>query len=314
MKKRTMRWTKLFALVVAVVMCVTVFPVTGGKASAEGSVSAAVATGHKVGAKDITPSQTANEVSAKATTKAITQPAPNYNGVFDVYSTYFFYSPFGGGNQNWHTSMYGLYWDPIYLQYSADGGKTWQTTGRMDYNGYTTASSIRFVIKGLRPNTKYVTRIYYGDGSYNPISPFRYTTTFVTGQPKAPKIKKVTVKAVKVKYHKHRVRGHYEFTAMGYPIWISSYTERYYTYKLKVTVKLKKKSTAPGMFIALSGVGSKYIAGKKKTYTATFTPYPNYRTKRPPKGMGKKTVSIATYRSRSWGGYSPLTSRKRKVR
>ena len=90
---------------------------------------------------------------------------------------------------------------------------------------------------------------------------------------------------------------------------------RYYTCNLKVTVKLKKKPGTKGLWITLhDGFGqTKWVKGNKKTYTATFKPYPNYFAKKP-KGHYKYKVTVQSGQSKSWGGYSPAWSKNKKLK
>ncbi len=256
---------------------------------------------------------------------------PTYKGVFNVYSNYFNYYPY-----NLTENQSGA----LYMEYKLANANTWQRTGKMQANQIKLKTEQGFAIKSLKANNKYNTRIrygtyvtyqkitpadfnmtladfqrvfgtsktYLGDGkSYFFGGPVLNTGTIKTGKAKKPAIKSVKVQAKNVKYHKNYVRGHYETTAMGSLIWISSYTERYYTCKYKVTIKLKKKPGTTGIW-----VNGKFLKGNKKKYTTTFTPYPNYFTKRPPKGQ-KVKVQIKSYQSKSYYGYSPTYSKKKKV-
>lgn len=258
---------------------------------------------------------------------------PTYNGIFNVYHNYFNYYPYNMYMANQSGALY--------MEYKPTTASSWARTGKMTANAIKLYIEQGFAISGLKSNTKYNTRIRYGayanykkltpadfgmtleqfqkifgttktcigdGGSYFFGGPVLNTTTIKTGKAKKPAIKSVKVKAVKIKYHKHRVRGHYETTAMGSLIWIRPYTERYYTCKHKVTIKLKKKPGTAGIW-----VNGKFLKGNKKKYTATFTPYPNYYTKRPPKGQ-KFRVKIRSYQSKSYYGFSPTYSKKKKVK
>ncbi len=228
--------------------------------------------------------------------------APNYNGKFYyVYSKYFDYFPFDFGKNLGGT---------LYLEYKKSGWKTWKRTGAMKANAIKLYMDQGFKISGLSPNKKYKTRIRYGtyvtystdyagDGkSYFFGGPVRNTTTIKTGMPKKPKVKSLKVKAVKVKRHKVK---HY-----GYYTGVYLYTEKYYTYKVKVTVKLKKKPGAKGLWI-----NGKFVKGNKKKYTVTL-PGSTYSSKKP---KGKKfTVAISSYKSKSYGGLSPLYKKVKKIK
>ena len=240
---------------------------------------------------------------------------PNSNGVFDVYSSYFNYYPYGS---------FGNSAGNLYMEYSANGGRSWQRSGYMKYNMITTASSQGYKIGGLRAKTTYRTRIRYGtyatylkdnggDGkSYFFGGPVLNTTTIKTGSSSKPKIKSVTLKATKVKYHKLRWPGYYNVVG-GSVFWHNSYVEKFYTAKVKVTVKLKKKPGTNGVFISLLGQ-TKWKKGNKKKYTVTFTPTYNYWVKNPRSGKYKLQVQVYSGQNSSWGGYSPVYSKKKKVR
>ena len=240
---------------------------------------------------------------------------PNSNGVFDVYSNYFNYYPYGSFGNSAGT---------LYMEYSANGGRSWQRSGYMKYNLITTASRQGYKIGGLMAKTTYLTRIRYGtyatyakdnggdDKSYFFGGPVLNTTTIKTGSASKHKIKSVELKATKVKYHKLRWPGYYNVVG-GSVFWHSSYVEKFYTAKVKVTVKLKKKPGTAGVFISLLGQ-TKWKKGNKKKYTVTFTPTYNYWVKNPHSGKYKLQVNVYSGQNSSWGGYSPVYSKKKKVR
>ena len=203
----------------------------------------------------------------------------------------------------------------LYLEYSSNGGKTWKRSGYMQKSLITLAIDQGFTQGGLKPNKKYKTRLRYGttatkvmDGSTGLLlGPALNTGTKKTGKKTKPPIKSVKVKAIKVKFHKHRVPGHYEWVGNSL-IWFKAYTEKYYTCKYKVIVKLKKKPGTKGIW-----VNGKFVKGNKKKYTVKFTPYPNYFVKKPPKGLKKVTVKIRSYQSKKYYGFSPMYKKKKKV-
>ncbi len=235
---------------------------------------------------------------------------PSYNGVFNVYSTNFNYYPY---------DLVSNQAGPLYMEYKPSKSSAWYRTGKMVANQIKLKLDQGFNMSGLKSDTVYNTRIrygsyvtyptdYLGDGkTYFFGGPVLNTTTIKTGKAKKPKIKSVKVKAIKIKYHKHRVAGHYYWTGYHY-VWIGPYTERYYTCKYKVTIKLKKKPGTKGIW-----VNGKYLKGNKKTYKTTFTPYPNYFTKKPPKKL-KYKVTIKSYQSKDYGGFSPAYSKTKKVK
>lgn len=228
---------------------------------------------------------------------------PNYNGRFYyVYSNYIDYYPFNFGC---NLGSYNLY-----MELSPNGGKTWSRTGYMKANAIKLYMDQGYTFRGLSANRNYKTRLRYGeyvtystdyagDGkSYFFGGPVRNLGTIKTGAAQKPKIKSIKVKAVKVKRHKVR---HY-----GYYTGVYLYTEKFYTYKLKVTVKLKKKPGTGGLWI-----NGKFAKGNKKKYTVTL-PGSSYSVKKP---KGKKfTVSVCSYQSSSYGGLSPLYQKKKKIK
>ncbi len=214
----------------------------------------------------------------------------NNPGAYQFYSKYFEY--YTGSN------YYGLDSScSLYMQYRKPG-KAWKTCGPMDsYKTYRKS--------GLTPNKKYKTRLFYAKSvSYNGrdylfsglsrgyVSPVK---SFKTGKNKKPPIKSVTVTAKNVK--KHKVRYYY------YGMYLGSRT--YYTYKLKVTVKMKKKPAAKGIVIA-----GKIAKGNKKSYSKTFG---TFLSSSSPRGK-KAIISVYSYQNKTWGGYSKLYKKTKKVR
>ena len=234
--------------------------------------------------------------------KKLPAATPTYNGVFEVYSTYFNYYPYNAAFEN--TGGMTIYGSnrKLFLEYSPDNGAHWTRTGYMSANFIKLATQQGFEISGLKPNTVYRTRIgYVGDGTY------LNTTTIRTGMASAPSVKSVTAKAVNVRYRKVR---HY-----GYYTGVYLYTEKFYTCKIKVTVKLKKKPRTAGIFLYCSnGTWSStvWLPGNKNTYTKTFNPYPNYYA-RNPRRHAKVTVSVRSGQSRVWFGVSPAWSRVKRL-
>ena len=240
---------------------------------------------------------------------------PTYNGVFDVYHDYFNYYPYDMGMNNQSGDLY--------MEYSSDNGNTWKRSGYMRANMIKLYIQQAYSISGLSPNTTYLTRIRYGsfvtysesvlgDGkSYFFGGPVLNTTTIKTGAATAPTIKSVTIKSTKVKRHKVRHAGYYNVVG-GSVFWHKAYTERFYTCNLKVTVKLKAKPGTNGMWISCGGQ-TKFVAGNKKKYVATFTPYPNYFAKKP-KGHYRYTATIRSGQSSTWGGFSPSVNVTKKLK
>ncbi len=255
---------------------------------------------------------------------------PTYKGKFEVYSKHFNFYPYNMVMSNQS--------GPLYMEYRT--GKSWKRTGSMQANPIKLYIEQGFKIGKLKPSRKYKTRIrygtyvtypkieysdfgltldqfrtvfnttksYVGDGKNHFFGgPVLNTKTIKTGKGKKPSIRSVFVKATNIKFHKNRVAGHYEWTGYHY-VWIGPFTEKFYTCKYKVKVNLKKKPGTKGIW-----VNGKYLKGNKKSYTTTFTPYPNYFTKKPPKGL-KVKVQVKSYQNKGYGGFSPTYSKKIKVR
>lgn len=241
---------------------------------------------------------------------------PSYAGVVEVYHNRLDIYPYDMYMHN----QAGL----LYLEYSADGGKTWSRSGYMKANLIKLFIQQAYTISGLKPGTTYQTRLRYGDvitysnknsggddKSYFFGGPVFNTATITTGMAEAPKIKSVTAKAVKIKRHKARNPGYYNYVG-GQLFWHKAWTERWYTCNVKVTVKLKKKPDTNGIWITFDGQ-RKFVKGNKKSYSATFTPTINYFAKKP-KGRYKFNVSVCSGQSADWGGYSPSWSKVKKLK
>ena len=240
---------------------------------------------------------------------------PDYNGRFEVYSNYFNYYPFTlTGNR------YGAYSNfmqnniPLYMEYSTDG-KNWMRSG---YMVASTAGkllpSVGYKIGGLKPNTSYQTRLYYGDYYGRRLSPYRNTGTIKTGKASKPAFKTITAKAVHVKYHKYTRPGYYYWTGYHY-IWMKPVKMRYYTYDVKVTVKFKKKPGTAGIWVTGPWGEKKWLAGNKKKYTTTFKGlYPHNISVKKPRGRVKTTIKVQTGQSKAYGGYSPVKSKRVKLK
>lgn len=232
--------------------------------------------------------------------------APTYGGVFEVYDTYFNFYPYDMAMQN---QRYDLY-----MEYSGDGGATWARTGYMRANFIKLFPQQGYKIDGLAPNTDYLTRIMYGStiGGQFVTGPALATQNVKTGAAGAPAIKKVTLKAIRVKKHRVRHAGYYNLVG-GMLFWHKAYTEKYYTCKLKLVVKLKHKPNTNGMYVSVGGQGV-FLPGNKKKYTATFTPTVNYFAKKPKKGRYRYDVVVRSAQSDTWGGYSAPWSSSKKVK
>lgn len=211
---------------------------------------------------------------------------------YDVYSKYFNFN----NGVNYRVGL------DLYMEYKVKGAKNWTMSGKMN----TPVANYKFT--KLKANKKYQTRLFFGKWiEYNGKSYlFRSTDTgngsgivnIKTGKAKKPRIKLVKVKAIKVKKRTGIRYGYYTGLPLG--------KYRYYSYKIKVTVKLKKKPGSKGIVI-----NGKKFKGNKKKYTFTMGPYTNF-TK--PKGK-KFTVYAYTYENaKTYGGYSPMFKKTVRVK
>ncbi len=209
---------------------------------------------------------------------SITRAPVNYPSMYETYSKYLFIST--GAN---------FYGDTrICMDIRPAGGK-WKTyTGMLYYQTYQ--------INGLVPNKVYQTRLYYKSIYTGEIGPYSKIVSFKTGPAKGPAIKSVKVKAVKVR--KHKVRYYW------YGVYIGS--RKYYTFKIKTTVKLKKAPGTPYIYI-----NGKRFKGNKKKYTVTTGTLVRWYSK--PKGM-KWNVTVYSGLNSIWKGYSPLYQKYKKVK
>ena len=223
--------------------------------------------------------------SLNVETSAISYAPNNAISMYEVYSTYLFFNP-------------GLF-------YCADGrvfmairpaGGDWKYYGPMQYragrpeDGYT--------IGDLTPNTLYEAKLYYRDRyGYGTAGPYSNPVFFKTGPNALPKVKSVKVQAVKVKKKKTWYYGPYT----GLPL----YKYSYYSYKIKTTVKFKKKPGTPYLY-----VNGKRFKGNKKTYTYTTGKLSSLKK---PRGQ-KYTVYVYTGLDATYGGYSLLYQKNFKVK
>ena len=155
--------------------------------------------------------------------------------------------------------------------------------------------SLALTAKGLKNNTKYNFRVQ----AYIPKnakhgdlwSAFSKTFSATTASSQKPVIKSVTCKMSKPVYHKKKwIATHWD-TAFGK--WIKGHYEpAYYTTRVKVTVKLKKKIPgAKGMFVSLNAKGAKFAPKYNKNST-TYSYYITLRSNENQKNYWKgKKVS-----------------------
>ena len=183
--------------------------------------------------------------------------------------------------------------------------KSWSSAKWYVFHNYVTT----YTIKGLKGNTKYKVRLYYGVDMARLGSPSN-TLTFKTGPKKKPALKTVSVKATN--YKKHKRRG-YNMNFLYW--WRHPYTYYTYTYNLKTTVTFKKVPKAKYVLIKYTNVGLEYVKRVKikkgqKTYTVSKRmPETIYNPRK-----SKSRISVATYQNKTWKGYSKLWSKKRKIR
>ena len=276
-------------------------------AAADGSnVYEAIEQAKQTGNYDniVSTTRAKKKVPSKPTAK------PNYSGKFYyVYSKYFEFYPFDFGK-----NQAG---EKLYMEYKIKGAKKWKRSGYMQANAIKLYAEQGYTIKKLKPNKTYKIRLRYGryvtyskdiggDGkSYFFGGPARNIKTIKTGNAKKPPIKSVKVKAVKVKKHKVKHPAYWYYIG-GAAFYHKAWTEKYYTYKVKVTVKLKKKPGAAGLWI-----NGKFVKGNKKKYTVTL-PGSSYSAKKP---KGKKfKVNVSSYKGKSYGGLSPLYKKTKKIK
>ena len=253
-----------------------------------------------------------NKTTAKYYDAAIAEiydtPVNNASQV-ETYAKYLFYAP----NRTYYRNDYD---SGLYVDIKKVGAKSWTSYGPI--------TSTR-QIKGLKPSTKYQIRAYYGkivtfggksyfiNGREN--NKFK-TVTVKTGKKKLP-IKKVTVKAVNVKKHVHKRYGPYTGLYLGKETW--------YTYRLKVTVKMKKKPGVKGIYI-----NGKKVKGNKKTYSVKFAKtntifngkhvVKRYKkwwkqddTYKLPR-KSKYKVLIYSYSNKTYKAYSPIQKRTKRIK
>ena len=216
-------------------------------------------------------------------------------------------SMFTTGSKYFSFSNNGKYYskDPnckVYLDFRKSGGKWKNNYGPVDSYGSGKKS-------GLKSNSWYYVRAHYGKKvSYNG------KTYFFTGKDlgkksgsvkiKTGKSKKPPVKSISITKAKQFSRS-YSYTTwiyiggFGYPT-VHYYTQWYTSFK--VTVKMKKKPGAAGIYI-----GNVRVKGNKKKYTANFTVYGKQKGK-------KLTVGVCSYQNATYKGYSPSYKKKVKVR
>lgn len=191
----------------------------------------------------------------------------------------------------------------VYLDYKKKGGKKWK-------NNYGPVANYNSGKKsGLKPNTWYYVRAHYGKKvSYNGKTYFftgketgkkSGNVKIKTGKKKKPPVKSITITKAKEFSKTYSYTTWIYIGGYGYPTY-HTYTQWYTSFK--VTVKMKKKPGAKGIYI-----GNVRCKGNKKKYTADFTVTGKQKGKR-------LKVAVCTYQSPIFMAYSPSYTKKVKVR
>ena len=229
---------------------------------------------------------------------------------YETYSKYLFYS----ADSTYYRSDYS---SGLYLDIKRKGTKKWKTYGPLSYESKVT---------GLKPNKTYQVRVYYGENVtvngqnyfFNGTVNGKYKTlTIKTGKKKLP-IRSVRAKAVKVRKYTHKRYGPATGLYLGQETW--------YTYRIKVTVKMKKKPGVKGIYI-----NGKKVKGNKKSYSKTFSRVSSlmygvhkvrhYKGKwwkqddyyNIPRGK-KYTAAIYSYSHKTYKAYSPIQKKKTRLK
>ena len=195
-----------------------------------------------------------------------------------------------------------------------DYGPTWDgnigTNGLrliIEYNGVMSPAITSYAssgsVYGLVPSTNYSVCTYYGkyvNGELFTGKEEGYVLnlgTYTTGVGSGVAVKSIKVKAYNVKKKKQKIYGYYTGLYLG--------STKYYKYKLKIIVKLKKKPGTPYIWI-----NGKTYKGNKKSYTVKLGTFTSYSK---PKGK-KYTVAIYKFLNGSYGGYSPMYTKVKKIK
>ncbi len=214
---------------------------------------------------------------------------------FTTWSKYFVYT----NNSDYYNNDYDC---GVYVDYKKKGGKWQNNYGPV--SKYSTGKRT-----GLKANKYYYVRAHYGKKvSYNGKSYFftgkalgkvSKAVKIKTGKKKKPKIKSIKITKAKQFSRTFTYTTWIYIGGYGYPR--TTVYRQWYT-SFKVTVKLKKKTGAKGIYI-----GSKRLKGNKKTYSTNFTVYGKYKGK-------KIKVGVCSYQNNTYKGYSPSVTKKVKVK
>ncbi len=230
------------------------------------------------------------------------KPSTPQLGEFYTSSKWFAYYYGGSSYSDWNCD--------VYMQWKKKGGK-WNSK----LNGpVSTSSSYRNIpSKKLKASTNYTIRLLYGKKvTYNGKSYFisGANNGYYSGSKtvktagKKLKIKSVKISKTKVKSYKYRqpIWNSYWVGTMYYTF-ISGYrTVKAYQTKFKITLKLKKKPNAKGVYI-----GTKRLKGNKKKYSASFTLFVKIKGK-------KFKFAFSSYQSTKYTSLSPVAKKKLKIK
>ncbi len=185
-----------------------------------------------------------------------------------------------------------------FLEYKKSGGKWSAPQGPFSYGDAKK--------KGLKSNTKYTTRTYYGAVvNYNNTN-YLFTgkdrglvstaRTMKTAMGKKPPVKSVSIKSKK--------QWSYSYWVHYYNYGVYAYSKKYTVWqtKAKITVKMKKKPGTTGIY-----VGNIKMKGNKNSYSKTVTLSGKQKGKR-------LKVCIQSYQHTVYGGFSPKYHKKVRVR
>lgn len=197
------------------------------------------------------------------------------------------------------------------------GKKAWT---KKNYGPVSTSSYSRSKKAGFKPNKSIKVRMTYGKKFTYKGKSYAFTgrltgkssgTVTIKTAYKKPKVKSIKITGAKVKTYKWKVHYANRIRYVKSTGRIISVTPLYHTYKrhqtkFKVTVRFKKKQGIGGVVIRTKDLyATKY--GNKKKYSVWFTL--NGKKK------GKKiSVSVQSFRSKVYGGYSKKLKKKVKVK
>ena len=222
----------------------------------------------------------------------------NAPGLYDVYHKKFYYNNVNG-RYAYDSSC------SVQMQHRIKGKKKY---GKWISDGYMT-NTINYVFPGLKPARKFQTRLYYCKkftykGQEYTFTSGRSAVRTMKAGTKKMKVKSITVKAYNVKRHPRKLIYRH-WTSYWTYVWRVRTIGYYYTYKLRATVRLKKKPGAKGIMInAYRLKGNKKVYTKKLGKRATIT--------KP--GKNKYIIYVTSYQNKKYGGWSPQIKKKCRIR